>query len=99
MFFVPGEHDVSNDDGKQYPRALRKNAKGAGWYSFDMKGVHFIGLVNVMNLKAGGLGDAWRGTTGMAGKRRQASLEKHSDHGVCAHPTVGGVSRVGLGNG
>jgi Icc protein len=33
-----------------------KGAKGAGWYSFDKKGVHFIGLVNVMNLKAGGLG-------------------------------------------
>ena len=31
-----------------------KNTKGAGWYSFDQKGVHFIGLVNVMNLKAGG---------------------------------------------
>ena len=30
--------------------------KGAGWYSFDKKGVHFIGLVNVMNLKAGGMG-------------------------------------------
>ncbi len=27
-----------------------------GWYSFDKKGVHFVGLVNVMNLKAGGLG-------------------------------------------
>src|SRR5208283_3923221 len=33
-----------------------KSAKGAGWYSFDKKGVHFIGLVNVVNLKAGGLG-------------------------------------------
>ncbi|HKS96171.1 MAG TPA: metallophosphoesterase, partial [Terriglobia bacterium] len=26
------------------------------WYSFDHSGVHFIGLVNVLNLKAGGLG-------------------------------------------
>jgi 3',5'-cyclic AMP phosphodiesterase CpdA len=33
-----------------------KNTKGAGWYSFDEAGVHFIGLVNVANLKAGGLG-------------------------------------------
>src|SRR5438874_1006812 len=33
-----------------------KHAKGAGWYSFDQDGVHFIGLVNVVNLKAGGLG-------------------------------------------
>src|SRR5204862_2759693 len=28
----------------------------AGWQSFDKNGVHFIGLVNVVNLKAGGLG-------------------------------------------
>jgi 3',5'-cyclic AMP phosphodiesterase CpdA len=33
-----------------------KGSKGAGWYSVDKKGTHFIGLVNVMNLKAGGLG-------------------------------------------
>jgi 3',5'-cyclic-AMP phosphodiesterase len=56
VFFVPGEHDVLNDDGKQYLERYGKNTKGAGWYSFDKKGVHFIGLVNVLNLKAGGLG-------------------------------------------
>jgi len=56
VFFVPGEHDVLNDDGAQFRERYAKSAKGAGWYSFDKKGVHFIGLVNVMNLKAGGLG-------------------------------------------
>ena len=56
MFFVPGEHDVLEDDGQQYRERFGKNAKGAGWYSFDKKGVHFVGLVNVMNLKAGGMG-------------------------------------------
>jgi 3',5'-cyclic AMP phosphodiesterase CpdA len=56
VFFVPGEHDVLEDNGKSYLDRYGKNAKGAGWYSFDKKGVHFIGLVNVMNLKAGGLG-------------------------------------------
>jgi Icc protein len=45
-----------NDDGKQYLDRYGKGAKGAGWYSFDKRGVHFIGLVNVLNLKAGGLG-------------------------------------------
>lgn len=55
-FYVPGEHDVLDDDGKQYLERYGKGAKGAGWYSFDTKGVHFIGLVNVLNLKAGGLG-------------------------------------------
>jgi len=56
VFYVPGEHDVVGDDGKQYLERFGKNAKGGGWYSFDKKGVHFVGLVNVMNLKAGGLG-------------------------------------------
>jgi Icc protein len=56
VFYVPGEHDMLNDDGKQYLERYGKGAKGAGWYSFDKKGVHFIGLVNVLNLKAGGLG-------------------------------------------
>jgi len=56
VFFVPGEHDVLNDEGKQYRDRYGKAASGAGWYSFDKKGVHFVGLVNVLNLKAGGLG-------------------------------------------
>jgi hypothetical protein len=56
VFYVPGEHDVLDDDGKQFLERYGKGSKGAGWYSFDKKGVHFIGLVNVMNLKAGGLG-------------------------------------------
>ena len=56
VFFVPGEHDVIDDNGKAYLDRYGKNAQGAGWYSFDHKGVHFIGLVNVLNLKSGGLG-------------------------------------------
>jgi Icc protein len=55
-FFVPGEHDVLTDDGKGYLDRYGKGTKGAGWFSFDNKGVHFVGLVNVLNLKAGGLG-------------------------------------------
>ena len=60
VFFVPGEHDVLNDDGKQYLNRYGKGSQGGGWYSFDKNGVHFVGLVNVMNLKAGGLGNLGR---------------------------------------
>jgi 3',5'-cyclic-AMP phosphodiesterase len=56
IFFVPGEHDVLEDDGRQYRERFGKNTGGSGWYSFDKKGVHFVALVNVMNLKAGGMG-------------------------------------------
>jgi 3',5'-cyclic-AMP phosphodiesterase len=55
-FFVPGEHDVISDNGAQYRQRYGKQTVGGGWYSFDHSGVHFIGLVNVLNLKAGGLG-------------------------------------------
>ncbi len=56
IFYVPGEHDVLDDNGKGFHDRFGKDSKGDGWYSFDKKGVHFIGLVNVMNLKSGGLG-------------------------------------------
>jgi 3',5'-cyclic-AMP phosphodiesterase len=56
IFYVPGEHDVLEDDGKSYLQRFGKGTHGAGWYSFDHDGAHFIGLVNVVNLKAGGLG-------------------------------------------
>lgn len=57
VHYVPGEHDIIDADrGKAYLDRYGKGTKGAGWYSFDDHGVHFIGLVNVVDLKAGGLG-------------------------------------------
>jgi Icc protein len=59
VFYVPGEHDTSVDDGKMYLDRYGKGTKGNGWYSFDHKGVHFIGLVNVVQLEGmGKLGQA-----------------------------------------
>jgi len=56
IFYVPGEHDILNDNGAQYRERFGKGSQGAGWHSFDHKGVHFIGLVNVANIAEGGLG-------------------------------------------
>jgi len=56
VFYVPGEHDILNDNGQQYRERFGKGSKGSGWYSFDQKGVHFVGLINVMDIKEGGLG-------------------------------------------
>lgn len=56
IFYTPGEHDVAIDNGKSYLARYGKGTVGQGWRSFDYKGVHFAGLVNVLNLKAGGLG-------------------------------------------
>src|SRR5712675_22169 len=57
VHYVPGEHDFIDDEQKLYLDRYGRGTKGAGWYSFDVNGVHFIGLVNVVNLKAGGLGN------------------------------------------
>jgi 3',5'-cyclic-AMP phosphodiesterase len=57
IFFVPGEHDGLGDNGKLYLERYGKGTNGLGWYSFDQKGVHFVGLVNVFDLKPGGLGN------------------------------------------
>ena len=55
-FYVPGEHDLLDDDGRRYLQTFGQGTRGTGWHSFDRGGVHFIGLVNVAHLKAGGLG-------------------------------------------
>ena len=57
VFYVPGEHDVISDTGKEYRARYGKGSQGNGWFSFDQRGVHFIGLVNVMNIPEGGLGN------------------------------------------
>jgi Icc protein len=56
-FHVPGEHDMLDEgNGKAFLARYGKGSKGAGWFSFDHKGVHFVGLVNVADLRPGGGG-------------------------------------------
>src|ERR1700690_2401481 len=57
VHYVPGEHDFLDEEVKFYRERYGRGTQGAGWYSFDASGVHFIGLVNVVNLKGGGLGN------------------------------------------
>ena len=58
IFFVPGEHDMLDPDGgKAFLARFGKGSKGSGWYSFDHRGVHFVALVNVADLKPGGMGN------------------------------------------
>ncbi len=59
--YVPGEHDMLAEDGGEFIARFQKRTKqgvpGGGCYSFDQGGVHFVGLNNVTDLKAGGLGN------------------------------------------
>ena len=68
------------DDGQQFRDRFGKGTLGAGWYSFDKKGVHFVGLVNVANLKAGGLGSL--------GAEQLEWLEKDVQHLKSSTPVV-----------
>src|SRR5262245_41018230 len=55
VHYVPGEHDVINDDGREFFTRFNGSADRK-WYSFDADGAHFVALANVLNLKAGGFG-------------------------------------------
>jgi 3',5'-cyclic AMP phosphodiesterase CpdA len=57
VFYVPGEHDLLDEGaGRAFLDRFGRGTRGDGWYSFDHSGVHFIGLVTVKELKAGGMG-------------------------------------------
>lgn len=61
VFHVPGEHDMLDPDGgKAYFSRFGRSKTPGGWFSFDHKGVHFVGLVNVADLKPGGMGNLGR---------------------------------------
>lgn len=51
VFTVPGEHDSVDDAGQKYRSVFGAGTRGDGWYSFDIAGVHVIGLVNTLNMK------------------------------------------------
>jgi len=48
---------VDEGGGKAFLSRYGKGSKGAGWFCFDHGGVHFVGLVNVADLKPGGMGN------------------------------------------
>ncbi len=80
VFFVPGEHDVLEDNGAQFLERHGKGTQGHGWYSFDHRGVHFVGLVNVVDLKAGGLG--------LLGAEQLQWLQRDVEHLSASTPIV-----------
>src|SRR5262249_28118173 len=54
IFYIPGEHDVAIDGGKEYlSRYGAGTYESRGYQAFDYHGVHFVGLVNVLSYKPG----------------------------------------------
>lgn len=67
IFYVPGEHDVIDDQGAGFrQRFLAKNSGSKSWYSMDYQGTHFIGLSNAGELD----------NFGMLGAEQLAWLQK-----------------------
>jgi 3',5'-cyclic-AMP phosphodiesterase len=54
VIYIPGEHDVFVDGGKEYLN--RFAGGGPGWQSFEVNGVHFVALVNVLKYKGERIG-------------------------------------------
>ena len=101
IFYVPGEHDVTGDNGKLYLERFGKNTKGQGWHSFDHNGVHFVGLVNVVDIQQNGLGALGNDQMEwLEADLKDRSSETPVSKVVFAHiSTVVGVSAMGLGHG
>lgn len=61
VFFIPGEHDLADGiDPRPFNTAFGRGTRGDGWYSFDVKGVHVVALVNVVRLGDHGMGTLGR---------------------------------------
>ena len=88
---MPGEHDIY-DGGALYRERFGKNTTGTGWYSFDQKGVHFIGLVNVANIQEGGLGTLGQEQLDWLEKDVKGLIGQYADCPVRAYSIVGCLS-------
>jgi hypothetical protein len=82
VLYVPGEHDFDGDDNKLYRERFGKGTRGTGWYGFDHKGVHFVGLVNVANDESGRTG------LGLLGADQLEWLKKDLDGLTDSTPVV-----------
>jgi DNA repair exonuclease SbcCD nuclease subunit len=97
-FFVPGEHDMLSENGQQYLERYGKGTQGAGWFSFDHKGVHFIGPCQRGGSEGRRSRHARCRATELAAKGSRRSLEQHSDGRIRTHSAMECVSREGLGH-
>ena len=97
IFYVPGEHDVFLDGGKEYlARYGKGTVDGRGWQSFDYKGTHFVGLVNVLKYKGEGMGSLGDEQIEWL-EKDVAPLSSSTPIVIFSHvPLVGGLPAVGL---
>jgi 3',5'-cyclic-AMP phosphodiesterase len=94
VLYVPGEHDFDGDGNQEYLKRYGGGTRGTGWYRFDHRGVHFIGLVDVANARSGS-GDGGLGVIGVEQlrwlERDVAGLKDSTPIVVFAHVPLGTV--------
>ncbi len=99
IHYSPGEHDITDPSThKVYLERYGAGSAGGGWYSFDQGGVHFVSLVNVVDLKTNGLGYLGAEQLQWLDARPARPLGIHPDRRVCSYSLVDDRSRVGLGH-
>jgi 3',5'-cyclic-AMP phosphodiesterase len=55
IHYVPGEHDALDNGLKGYLQRYGQSTGGRPYYSFDDRGIRFVGLSNVADFKAGSM--------------------------------------------
>jgi hypothetical protein len=96
----PANTITSSTTASVISSASAKARKEHGWQSFDYKGVHFIGLVNVANISNG------QTALGVLGNEQLEWLEKdvarpgqqHADRGLRPRAALDGLRKMGLGH-
>ena len=97
VFYVPGEHDTSVDDGKLYLDALRQGHRRQRLVQLrsQRRALHRPGQRGAARRH----GQAGRSCNSTGSSRISTGLKtQHADRRLRAHPALGGLSRVGLGH-
>ncbi len=98
MHTVPGEHDTSDAGVSEYFSRFGKASENRGYYSFDHGGVHFVGLINVLQFKPGGLGTLGEDQLAWVAADLKGALGQHAGGGLRAHAAVDDLRALGLGH-
>ena len=99
VFYVPGEHDVLDDNGAMFRERFGQGAMGDGWHSFDRNGIHFVGLGERHESQGRRSRLARQRAARMAPKRCLRAEEQHPHCVVRAYSSLGRLSAMGLGHG
>ncbi len=99
VHYVPGEHDIIDEEVKLYRERYGRGTQGRRLVQLRRRsGVHFIGLVNVIESQGRRARQSRRRAARVARDDLKGTLGLDPDRGVRPHPALGGLSEMGLGH-